>query len=351
MAHEYESGFQVGEAAWHGLGATVKDAPSVEDGIRLAGLDWDVVEREVFARTPEGNSFACTDYKALIRASDSAVLGVVGADFTPLQNREAFAFFNPFLQDGQASLETAGSLRGGKRVYVTAKIAHAEDSVGKPDDRVRAYLLLAHAHDGTMAVTCSFTPIRVVCMNTLRAAMGRADSGTDACLKVKHTKNVKAGLEAVQRTIDLSRRTFAMTIEEYRAMAAVGVDARTARNYVTRVLSPDLAHKQDVAKAEMLAAAMRAAGGLDVDVKAPAVPILGGEDKEPRAVEKILAGFDGGARGASLAGHTVWGLYNAVTDWVDHERGRTPESRREASWFGEGARVRERAHREALALV
>lgn len=336
MAHEFESGFFVGEAAWHGLGNVIQGAPTSEEGIRLAGLDWPVLERPIFATNPAtpddiNSDIPCTEHKALIRGTDRKVLGVVGADFQPLQNVDAFRFFDPFLADGQATLETAGSLREGKRIFVLAKIKGSEADVIPGRDPVVGYLLLAHAHDGSMAATTTFTPIRVVCMNTLGRALRAADKGQAPVLKVRHTKNLLVGLKAVQKAVDLSRQTFSMTVDEYRAMARVGVDSKTAREYIVRVLRP---------VDEMLAAAEAA----QLDGAQPE------KQKDPRALAPILELFEGKAKGADIAGRTVWGLYNAVADWVDHERGREG-TRREASWFGVGADIRTRAHKEALALV
>ncbi len=321
MAHHFESGFFTATPAWHGLGTVLKDPPTTRQGLVEAGLDWEVQELPLLARdesmTLGGGALhlPCPDHKAIVRATDQRVLGVVGADYKILQNAEAFKFFDPFLQDGACSLESAGSLKGGRRVWVLAKIKDCAADV-QVDDAVRAYLLLSFAHDGSAAVGVRFTPVRVVCWNTLSAA----EADDSRAIKLRHTKGLHLALSAVQASVDVARRSFALSVEAYRRLASFNVNAMTLNAYFKAVLKSPAQ--------ELIEEAERAT----TTEPAP----------EPRAIPLLHEIFET-APGQSLAGKNLWGAYNAVTFWLDHVRGRTPESRFDAGHFGAGKDLRSRA--------
>jgi phage/plasmid-like protein (TIGR03299 family) len=306
----------VKEPAWHGLGTVLDEPPTVSEAIVEAGLDWTVKKEPLFTKEGVGTPMLreVPDHFGLVRSSDKRVLGVTGERYRPLQNVEAFEFFNPFLDKGVATLDTAGSLQGGKIVWVMAKLNGFEADVVK-DDPVEARLLLSNPHTGNGAVKVLFTPTRVVCWNTLRAA----EEGTKNLVKIVHSKNVLNSLTAVQEAVDVANSTFAFTLDHYRAMARKDISVDGLKNYVRKVLEvPD------------------------------EVPDM------PRAWEGIEAAFEAGP-GSDIpgVGGTVWNAYNSVTHWIDHQRGRDAESRLNASWFqpGVGNALRRRAHDEAMEIV
>ncbi len=312
MSHQFESGFFVRQPAWHRLGVLLDQAPHIRDAITLAGLDWEVETAPLV--TAAGT--AVDSHRVVRRTADGKTLGVVGTAYRPLQNAQAFRFFEPFLDGGHCELEAAGSLKGGKRVWVLARVKSAEGEV-TGGDAVRGYFLLSNAHDGSQAVRAQFTNVRVVCMNTLTLADRRAGLGVEDCLRVRHTANVEAGLRLVQRTVDMAHRTFSATLAEYRRMAGrpLGVDGFV--KYVAAVFD---------------------------------VPAGRGLGKLPQAFDAVLRAYDHGP-GARLPGvyGTYWGAYNAVTDWVDHTRGKAGEDARlDSAWFGSGARVKRKAFEIAL---
>jgi len=304
MAHQFESGFFVSEPAWHGLGTVVEDAPNTADAIRLAGLDWTVESCPVF----DGEGSEIDGWKAQTRSDNGRVLGVTRAQFKPLQNHEAFAFFDYFLCDGDCSLESAGALQDGKTVWILAKI-NVEADVS-PGDRIDPYFLLSNGHAGNLKLRTDMVNVRVVCNNTLSAALG--DSG--ASIAFMHRSKVVDSLMAVRETVDLAKRSFALSIEDFRILKARGLDVEGFRKYVQEVFESE-------------------------------------ENKVPRCFEELERSFDGGGPGSDLAGHTLWGAYNAVTDWIDHRRGRSDETRLQASWFGVGSELRERAMAVAKDMV
>ncbi len=312
MSAELESGFFVGTPAWHRLGRVVPNVANTEEGIRLAALDWEVLERPVAFLDDTGEPAVIPDHKALVRETDGRTLGIVGAKYTPLQNREAFKFFDPVLQAGSARLESAGSLRGGKRVWILAKLQHAIAEV-LPGDPVEAYLLLYNSFDGSTAVGVQFTTVRVVCQNTLAAARERGRAGLEASIKIRHQAKLGEALDIVQTAVNASKRTFDLTLDQYRYLTRKNLTSGSLDRYLREVF--------DVAPPEKL----------------------------PKYTDFVLQSLEVGP-GASIPGvsGTMWGAFNAVTDWLDHTRGRNEETRLESTWFGSSRAIRERAFQAAL---
>ncbi len=295
MSHEFETGLFVSTPAWHGLGTVLEDAPNVDDALQLAGLDWEV--RPTAIQLDDGKAIAT--HKAMVRSSDGAVLGVVGCDFTPLQNRDAFEWVRPLVEAGDVSIEAAGALRGGRRVWVLAAVRDAQFDVSRRDS-VKSYVLLAHGHDGSLAVRAGFTQVRVVCQNTLSMALG-----SDANLvTLKHTRNVKVSLEKARERLDMQRQKLKDDGERYQFLASRKCDEVNLARYVREVFKP------------------------------------GSADDPKQYVyqqDEVMRLFESG-RGAELSRGTMWGALNAVTEHLTHHRGRGAESRQNAQWFGDGAK-------------
>ncbi len=319
MAHEVESMFSVRETPWHGLGRVLIEAPTPEEAIVAAGLDWKVALRPLTADGAAGeNRIAVPGHFAVVRESDSRVLGVVGDSYTPVQNTRAFGFFQPFLDSGVAKLETAGSLRDGKRVWVLAKVAGDPVEVVK-GDAVERFILLAHGHDGSLAMRIGFTPVRVVCANTL--AMSMAD-GASRLLRIKHTKRVEEAMDEVQKVMQAVEGEFLATIEQYKLLAKCGVTDDTLKAYVRKIFAPKPVSK----------------GPEPVEVS----------DCD-RIIERVRPLFEKG-RGNDMAGvkGTMWGAYNAVTEYLGYERGKSQDTRVDSLWFGDSAKLNARALEEGV---
>jgi len=315
MAHEFESGFFVREPAWHKLGIVLDEPPTIEDAIIQAGLNWEVVKKPLFL----GNGQEIDDKVAIVRNSDNSYLGTVGINYEPVQNIEAFKWFQPFIDEGALSLETALSLRNGKRVCVLGKWNREGEVI--EGDRIKSYLLFSTAHDGSMAVHCQLTDIRVVCMNTFKLALRAAENGSEQALKVRHTKNVKLGLEAVRNCIDYVNGEFELTLQQYRKLQRQKLPINGLENYVKEVI------------------------GIE-DFKTKKT----GEDKKPKVFEITKELYERGL-GSDIPGvrGNYWGAFNAVTEWVDHYRGRDAELRLENMLLGHGAELKTKAFNVALA--
>lgn len=195
MSHEVESMFYVGEVPWHRLGVKVAGAPNSEEAIRVAGIDWTVSQADILV----GNR-PVPDYKANVRSSDGAVLGLVGSRYRVVQNRDAFRFTDELLGQG-VRYETAGSLYNGKRIWMLARLPKNFRLLG---DEVDAYVCFTNSHDGEGSVRVVVTPVRVVCQNTLNLALKQARYSW----ATPHIGSVFGRLEAARSTLGLADEYF-----------------------------------------------------------------------------------------------------------------------------------------------
>lgn len=192
MAANVESMFYVRETPWHGLGTKVMEAPSSADALRLAGLDWKVVQEPVY--TADGERVP--GFYANIRDQDRKVLGVVSDRYKVVQNEEAFAFTDALLGEG-VRYETAGSLQNGRKVWILARLPHAYIISG---EQIDPYLVFSNAHDGTGSIRVAVTPVRVVCNNTLNLALASAKRSW-ACV---HTGDIRGKISDARETLSLA---------------------------------------------------------------------------------------------------------------------------------------------------
>ncbi|HVW96687.1 MAG TPA: DUF932 domain-containing protein [Mucilaginibacter sp.] len=201
--------FSVQQKAWHGLGQIVTDYPTSEEAIKHAGLDYEVEKRPLFTKGDnlsigqEGlvtgtSPINVPDYYATLRTDNNKVLGVVGKDYQVVQNRDAFSFFDSIVGGDGILYETAGALGNGERIFITAKLPDYI-RVGK-EDLVEKYLFLSTSHDGSGSITAAFTPVRIVCANTLNAAMHNKTN----TIRIRHTANVQQRLEEAHRIMGIS---------------------------------------------------------------------------------------------------------------------------------------------------
>jgi len=310
MSHHFESGFFVSVPAWHHLGTILDAPPTTSEAIVQAGLDWEVLEEPIY-QVDEKHS-EVTLSKKLKRDRDLKVLATVKHDYRPLQNQEAFRWFEPLIESGGVELEAAGSLKEGKRIWILAKLTGADTEILQ-GDAVRPYLLLHNSHDGSTAVWLQFTPVRVVCWNTLNgAARNRfGDLWQKKAICIPHNQCLQEQLGRLHNLLSLTRREFDLSVEEYKLMAHQELTEELVRQYLGMVLG----------------------------TRTPS--------KHP-AWSQLMANFESG-RGNQ--GKTLWDAYNAVTEWLEHQRWSDPQARLDSNWFGSSARWRAKAHQAAIAIV
>ena len=319
MSHEVEKMVFAGATPWHGLGTEIDDATTFWDAFKLAGLDWEV-ETEPLYRMGAAHQVVGEEVKAqaAVRTSDDKVLGVVGPRWTPLQNRDAFKVFEPLIDSGDMRLHTAGSLRGGERVWVLCQLGLENTEIVK-NDEIAKFALLSNGHDGKLAVHFGFTPIRVVCANT--ESMARSSTASNL-IRVRHHRFVKNNVEKLRDIMNLANQEFEATAEQYRFLASKQINATDLHKYVKIVLD---VHQQE-----------------EDELSTRTKNIIG------KVEEFFLLG-----KGNDLPGvnGTYWAAYNGVTEYLNYEKGRTSENRMDSLWFGQNGNLSQKALDTAVALA
>lgn len=198
--------FSVKEKAWHGLGQVVQDYPTSEEAIRFAGLDYEVVKEDIYTTSynsdgqPMDFSKRIKTHFATMRPNTGEVLGIVGKDYEIVQNRDAFSFFDSIVGGDGIQYETAGALGKGEKIFITAKLP-SYIKVGRKD-LIEQYVFLTTSHDGFGSITAAFTPVRIVCNNTLNAALRNHTNS----IKIRHTANAKDRLEQAHKVMGISNQ-------------------------------------------------------------------------------------------------------------------------------------------------
>ena len=350
MSAEFESGFFVGESAWHGLGTTLPADSNlnVHDGLVQAGMNWDVYLKPAQFKSDSGEivtpmTFAKHDddrpqpmhyftMRRMLEAQEDGstkeveqVLGCVGKRYEPLQNSEAFEWFNPFIEQGYARLHTAGSLCDGRKVWVMAQLVGEYNIVD--GDKILPFLLLSSSHDGSNAVRVGFTPIRVVCSNTL--AMAHSNNASKL-IRLKHTKNIITNLGNVAETVDAIRAEFNATAEQYQKLLVADINKKDILRYVNLVI----AGTDDSEKIST-----RTRNTIDNEI----LPLL---DSPTNTVGDMQG--------------TLWAAYNAVTEYLTHSAGgtgtkidpvRKRANRLQSLWFGQNGNKNTDALKLALEIA
>lgn len=305
MAHEVETMFSARTTPWHGLGTVTPNALSAKDAIVAAGLDWQVEPRALWTASADKKSKLKIDgKKAIVRTSDDAILGLVSDRYVPFQNEDAFTFADNLLD--MADFETAGSLRHGKVIFLTAKLHKSIMVAGS--DAHDLYLVLRTSHDGTKAISVNLTPIRVVCMNTLTMAI----KGARYKWAMQHTTRLEGKLQEARDTLKLS---FSYA-DEF---------VKLGNELVSIKLTDDKFHEiiED---------------------------LLPNRPKTGEVIDSIMDLY----RTSPTNGYngTAWGAINAITEYFDHGR----ETRSEEAVFtnimdGQIAGLRNRASKQLLSLA
>ncbi|MBU3625833.1 DUF932 domain-containing protein [Polynucleobacter sp. JS-Safj-400b-B2] len=295
--------FAGNEKPWHGLGQNVPEGADIETWRKLAGLDWDINRSVV--QFMNGSMHNYDDFNVLYRSDSNAALSVVGQNYKVVQPKEVLEFFRDLVSQDGFTIETAGSLKGGRRIWALAKTNLDGEIVD--GDFFKTYLLLVTSCDGGLATTAQFTSVRVVCNNTLQMSLGQDSVGQ---VKVRHNS----------------------TFNPLTVKGQLGLNANVVyQDFMAKMKSlVNTAVSQDQAKGIVMA-------------------LMAKSSKEPvesRGYKLILDLFNGGAKGAQMDGvkGTAWGLLNAVTEYADfHIRAKDQDNRLNSAWFGAGANLKETA--------
>lgn len=295
MSHNVESMAYVGSEGtpWHGLGNPVHDKMSVDDMKVASGLNWPVELGEIAYRNKKGEWVPMAD-RIMYRGDTGAILSQVGPQYVPTQNEEVLNFFREYVEAGDMMLDTAGSLQKGRIVWALAKM-QAEFMAGKGttvEDAVRGYVLISNPHQYGMGMTVKFTPIRVVCNNTLTMALQGGGEG----LRLWHNRPFdEAAQQDAKKKLGIARER----MDAFEADVATLVRTTLTDEDVGEVLELVFPEKE-------------------------------------KLHEKIVALYNGAGRGSNLetSRGTAWGLLNATTEYYDWHAGKTGDTRIRASWYG-----------------
>lgn len=320
MAHEISevSGraefFAARTPAWHGLGTVVAEAQNASSAIKLAGLDWKVEQHPLIVQEPTGITTIQSHVLNGRRKPDGSILplGVVGADYTPIQNDDAFGFLDKLVGEGNAVFETAGAIRDGRRVFITCKLP-GDLLVGERDDRIEKYLLFANGHDGTLACRMFWTPTRVVCANTLSVALGARGMGEGVC--IRHTTNALEKLKLAQQILGIASKGYDRLGEAFNLLRATPMLTSDRQAYWGQLFTEPLESAGDRSK-----------------------------NRHNRILGELNTAFH---HERDLTGESVWGGYQAVTHYIDHEqwghRNVSADRKMESLLFGQGHLIKRRA--------
>jgi len=305
MSHEVETMAYAGETPWHGLGVPVSNDLTPTQMMQKAGLDWNVREVESFVEY--NGQKMLTGQKSLIRETDGKILTNVGRDWKPLQNSEAFEFFGEYVMAGDMEMNTAGSLKGGQMVWALAKVKESFELF--KGDQVDAYFLFANPHLYGKSIDIRFTPVRVVCNNTLSLSLNTTSSNA---VKVGHRAEFNA--EDVKEALGIASEKM-QTYKQYAEfLGSKRFSAEKLIEYYNEVF-PRTADKR-VQNKSLSAETLSRNAKLCFD----------NLESQP---------------GANYAEGSWWQAFNSVTYITDHHQGRNSDNRLYSSWWG-GNQVRKR---------
>lgn len=313
MAHMIETMAYAGETPWHGLGVKVPADLAPAQMLEKAGLDWTVEKIPAFAEI--GDKKVAVGWSALTRSSDDRILGVVSNDWNPVQNSEAFEFFDEYCRAGDMEMHTAGSLRDGQIVWALAKVKDSFELF--KGDQVDSYLLFTNPHKFGQCIDVRFTPIRVVCNNTLTLSLNQK---ADRVVK----KNHRTVFDAAQVKEQLGIAT--EKLAKYKEMAAFlgskKYKEESVKDYFNRIF-PVIAYDKE---------------------KGPQRKEL--SKSATRALEVLHT-----QPGARFAEGSWWQAFNAVTYLTDHEIGRSADTRLQSAWFGANKNLKLKALETAVEMA
>ena len=301
-----------GSSPWGDIGTQVSNDLSPQQMMEKSGTNWSVDKVQTYADY-KGEKVP-TGLEALVRSSDSKILTQVGKNWNPVQNEQAFQFFNEYCMEGGMEMHSAGSLKGGKMVWALAKINESFDVL--KGDQVDSYLLFSNPHEYGKSIDIRFTPIRVTCMNTLAMAMkGRAINGA----KVNHRRAFDAEV-----TMGLAHERFEQYKEVAKYLAGKKFTAESLIQYYNEVFPRTYTGKNPVIVKTYEDLTTNGQKAFDVLQTQP---------------------------GAELGRGSWWQALNSVTYLTDHQMGREADSRMTSAWFGVNQTRKIRAVETAVELA
>jgi phage/plasmid-like protein (TIGR03299 family) len=324
MAHELDQTtgqaavMVAGQPAWHKLGVNVAAAQTSADAIRLAKLDWTVEQWPLTARKEGFEAVPVTDRRANIRSDTNAVLGVVSTGYRVFQNRECFNFLDGIVADRLAMYETAGAIRGGRIVWMMARLPKTLRAV--PGDEISPFILVCNSHDGSRALRLIPTSIRTVCSNTLHLALGQA--GPAEGLTIYHQESLERRVKEAREKLGIITERVDIFGEQIQTLARKQMNQEQLTTYFTTLVK-DRSEKQ-----------------------------------QKQLLEAFSENFERDTNTLPGMRGSFWAAFNSVSEWADHGatvRGKNDAQRADArlfsNWFGVSASVKQDAFSLALSMA
>jgi phage/plasmid-like protein (TIGR03299 family) len=321
MSHNLEqrddqtSMFYTGQVPWHQLGRRLDKPATAAEAMEAANLDYTVVKRPLKAIIHNKHFADVPSAFATVRTDTNVVLGVVGSRYEPVQNRDAFNFFDPLVDRSEAIYHTAGVLGRGEKIWLLAKLPDYI-RVGKKADPVEKFVLLYNSHDGSSVVRCKLTPIRVVCNNTLTAAL----SGAEQEVRIRHTPSANEKLQEAHKLLGLTNQLYTQLDYIFNRMALRKVSPQQLVEYC-KTLVPDNPEAENNTRTENIR-------------------------------NQILYLHDDIPEAAMHRG-TLFGAVNAISEYTDHNSDqKDPNKMLKSIWFnGSGEMLKQRAFKLAESML
>lgn len=243
---QQHSFFSVKEKPWHNLGQIVQDYPNSKEALQFAGLDFEVCKRPNTHRLDDGSEVISKTSFYTYRPDTGAILGDrLGKDYEVVQNTDAFRFFDAIVGGDGIQYETAGALGKGEKIFITAKLP-GYIKVGS-DDLIEKYLFLTTSHDGFGSIMAAFTPIRIVCNNTLNAALRNCSHS----IKIRHTANAKERLEEAYKVMGISNQLSVQLEGMFNQWSKVRITDKEVQQLIQLAMVPNKEVLQNIQKGEL----------------------------------------------------------------------------------------------------
>ena len=317
--------FYTGDDPWHRIGTKLDNPATALEAIHAAGLNWKVQQYPVsYEFLPDGLFNKIDGRMAIVREDTQEVFQIATERYVPLQNTEAFNFFDGVVGAGEAIYHTAGALKGGRLIWIMAKL---DGDLGVTGDAAEKYIMLSNSHDGSQAVDMRFCVRRVICKNTYKLALHNDEKHA----RIRHTGNVLAKINETRELLGLSEAYFANFMRGMERLADKKLSESQSVGYFNKVIG--------------------------IDPNSPETM----STRKINIVNDIVRLYNGDGKGSELvtANGTAWGAFNAVSEYLEHHRSirnsadqlQAIDKRMASSYFGSGARIEQRAWDAALNLA
>lgn len=309
------------ERAWHGLGQIVAEAMTSEQAIKLANLDYEVEKAKVQFLT-EQEAVPVNGYFATYRTDTKEYLGMVKSRYEIVQNRDAFGFFDAIIDSGEAIFETAGALDNGSRIFLLAKMP---EDILVGGEKIEKYILLTNSHDGSSSIVAGLTNIRVVCNNTLQAAL----RGLDNKVSIDHVGGAKNKLKEAAKVMGLASKYSTEVGNIFNTMVDKKMTEGQYHEFFSKILKPDYVKVESEQEQKELSTKMK--NMIDSTMQ---FALTHPTQTTPETQ------------------NTLWGAYNAVSGYFNYVKSyKSAEDKFSSQFFGAGNKKILKAFNESVALI